>query len=157
MAALAIRIRVRSDVAYFLNFLGRLQTGQRGSGQDRQTDGARGKVVSYCAFLPCRKPILVRWLRAPHFGRRRAPSPGPRRLVKAPAAGHPLPQGGEGWAPSHALVLNCGEVPKPNLRIHNLLSELLLAQRLGKLRELVYAHRDATQIHYRLDTDGVYA
>jgi hypothetical protein len=24
------------------------------------------------------------------------PSPGPLRLVKAPAAGHPLPQGGEG-------------------------------------------------------------
>jgi hypothetical protein len=24
------------------------------------------------------------------------PSPGPRRLVKAPVAGHPLPQGGEG-------------------------------------------------------------
>gem|GEM_PF-1002175 len=38
------------------------------------------------------------------------PSPGPRRLVKTPAAAHPLPQGGEGrriitrvWADSSGL------------------------------------------------------
>jgi hypothetical protein len=30
------------------------------------------------------------------MGRRATPSPGPPRLVKAPVAFHPLPQGGEG-------------------------------------------------------------
>jgi hypothetical protein len=33
------------------------------------------------------------------------PSPGPRRLVKTPAAVHPPPQGGEGNSPNH---FGCG-------------------------------------------------
>ena len=33
------------------------------------------------------------------------PSPGPLRLVKAPAAGHPLPQGGEGQAMFERVIM----------------------------------------------------
>jgi len=46
-----------------------------------EAEGSAGKNEAYNGFTPGFEPLVIN------------PSPGPLRLVKTPAAGHPLPEG----------------------------------------------------------------